>query len=105
MSKPENPSRRIVLQRVALGLSVGTLSLAEAPAVRGADPPLLREQDPDAREVHYVEDASRAPGAQSGANCSNCSIYTAAGDTQGSCTLFKGKLVKAAGWCNAWSGL
>jgi hypothetical protein len=105
MSEPDNLSRRAVLQRAALVLSVGTLGLSATPAARSADEPLLSEQDPAARKVHYVEDAKRAREAQSGANCSNCSIYTAAGDTQGRCTLFKGKLVKAAGWCNAWSGL
>jgi hypothetical protein len=97
MRQPENPSRRILLQRVALGLSVTSLASA-------ADA-LLPEQDPEAKKVHYVEDAGRAKEAQPGSNCSNCSIYTAMGDTQGGCTLFKGKLVKAAGWCNAWSGL
>ena len=105
MSEPDNPSRRAVLQRVALGLSVGTLGLTETLTATSADEALLSEQDPAARKVHYVEDARRAQEAQSGANCSNCSIYTAVGDTQGRCTLFKGKLVKAAGWCNAWSGL
>jgi hypothetical protein len=97
MKPPENPARRVLLQRVALGLSVTALASA-------ADP-LLSEQDPEAKKVHYVEDAGRAKEAQAGSNCSNCSIYSAMGDTQGSCTLFKGKRVKAAGWCNAWSGL
>jgi hypothetical protein len=93
-----------MLQRVALGLSVVSVSALRSTPARAADP-LLSEQDPAAKKVHYVEDASHAKEAQSGANCSNCSIYSAMGDTQGSCTLFKGKLVKAAGWCNAWSGL
>lgn len=96
-------SRRAMLQRVAAGLCVIPAS-AISTTVRAADP-LLSEKDPEARKVQYVEDATRAKGAQSGSNCSNCSIYSAMGDTQGSCTLFKGKLVKAAGWCNAWSGL
>jgi uncharacterized Ntn-hydrolase superfamily protein len=94
MSEPRNPSRRAILQRVAAGLSVAY-----------AADPLLNEQDSEAKQVHYVEDASRAREAQSGSNCSNCSIYTAMGDTSGSCGIFKGKLVKAAGWCNQWSGL
>ena len=40
------------------------------------------EQDPAARAVHYVEDASRAEGAASGADCSNCSIYSASPATR-----------------------
>jgi hypothetical protein len=103
MSRPFIPSRRAILQQVALGLSVLSLAALKSRA-RAADR-LLSEQDPEAIKVQYVEDASRAKEAQSGANCSNCSVYTPMGDTQGSCGLFKNRLVKAAGWCNAWSGL
>ena len=88
------------------GLSLAPLALTAAPATAAADLPLISEQDPAAKAVHYVEDASRAEGAASGADCSNCSIYGAlAGTSKGTCTLFPGKLVKAAGWCNKWSGL
>jgi hypothetical protein len=104
MSEPENRSRRTVLQQVAVGLSLASLAVPRSKA-SAADPPFLSEQDQEARKVHYVEDASRAKEAQSGASCSNCSIYSAVNDAKGSCTLFKAKLVKAAGWCNAWSGL
>jgi hypothetical protein len=106
MNEPSNPGRRALLQRAALGLSLAPLALAAAPAAAASSLPLLSEQDPAAKAVHYVEDASRAKGASSGAECSNCSIYSAAaGATQGTCTLFPGKLVKAAGWCGSWSGL
>jgi hypothetical protein len=99
-----NGSRRAMLRQIAVGLSVVSVGVLQSRA-RAADP-LLREQDPDAKKVQYTEDASRVKEAQSsGQNCSNCSVYTAMGDTQGSCGLFKGKQVKAAGWCNAWSGL
>jgi hypothetical protein len=103
MNRPSILSRRAILRQVAVGLSV--VSLASLKSMARAGDPLLREQDPEAIKVQYVEDAGRAKEAQSGANCSNCSIYTAMGDIQGSCGLFKGRLVKAAGWCNAWSGL
>jgi hypothetical protein len=105
MNEPSNPARRVLLQQAAMGLSLSSLALAQSAPARGAAPVLISEQDPDARAVHYVDDASRAKGAQSGADCSNCSLYSAAGETQGGCTLFPGKLVKAAGWCSSWSGL
>jgi hypothetical protein len=105
MKPTENLSRRAMLQRVALGLSLAPAALTRSTTARAASLPLLGEQEPAAKAVHYVEDASRAKDASSGASCSNCSIYSAAGDTQGSCTLFKDKLVKAAGWCSSWSGL
>jgi High potential iron-sulfur protein len=105
MNELRNPARRALLKQTALGLSLAPLALAESPAALGAALPLISEQDPAAKAVHYVEDASRAKGAQAGADCSNCSIYSAVGATQGTCTLFPGKLVKAPGWCSSWSSL
>ena len=102
-----NPGRRALLRRAALGLSLAPLVLGETPSAAVAELALISEQDPAAKAVQYVEDASRSKAAAaSGANCSNCSLYSAAsGAAQGSCTLFPGKLVKAAGWCSSWSGL
>jgi hypothetical protein len=109
MTELRNPGRRTLLKQAALGLSLARLALPETPAAAAtaaADLPLLGEQDPAAKAVHYVEDASRAQGAASGAECSNCSIYSGpAGASKGTCTLFPGNSVKAAGWCNKWSGL
>lgn len=105
MNELNNPARRALLKQTALGLSMAPVALAGIPAALGANASLISEQDPAAQAVHYVEDASRAKDAVAGANCANCSIYTAAGADQGTCTLFPGKLVKAAGWCSSWSSL
>jgi hypothetical protein len=105
MDDRHNAARRALLKRAALGLAIGPLALARSPAVPAAELPLLSEQDAAAKAVHYVDNASRAKGATSGADCSSCSIYGATGATQGTCTLFPGKLVKAAGWCSSWSSL
>ena len=67
---------------------------------------MLAENDPAAKAEQYVADATKAKGAPPGALCSNCSIYGGTqGADSGTCTLFPGKLVKAAGWCKSWSGL
>jgi hypothetical protein len=95
-------TRRDLLRRVAAGL---TLARQLVPASVAAEPASLKPGDPEARAVHYVEDAATVKEASSGANCSNCSIYSARNDSAGTCTLFKDKMVKAAGWCTAWSGL
>jgi hypothetical protein len=82
-----------------------SLAPLAAPAVP-AEPPLRREDDPAARAVHYVEDARHASGVTNDATCASCSLYSGAGGTErGSCTLFPGKLVRAAGWCSSWSSL
>jgi hypothetical protein len=103
MTQSMNAGRRRVLRELAAGLSLAGIAARSA---HGAELPLLSEQDPAAKAVAYVADASRANSATSGAMCSNCSVYGGAeGAAQGTCTLFPGKLVKAAGWCKSWSGL
>jgi hypothetical protein len=110
MTLPMNPARRSLLQRLALGLSLVPLAMPRSPAAApdpaGGAPALVSESDPAATKVHYVEDARRANGASAGATCESCSLYSGpSGADRGSCTLFPGKLVRAAGWCNAWSSL
>jgi hypothetical protein len=105
MQELDDPSRRALLCQTGTALALAPLLLLTRGA-RGADLPLVSEQDPAAKAVQYVEDASRAKGATSGATCASCSIYSGqSGASTGSCTLFAGRLVKAAGWCNAWSSL
>jgi hypothetical protein len=104
MRELSDPTRRALLQRFALGFSCAPLAWASR--AQSADPPLLSESDPAARAQDYVADASRAKQAEAGSNCANCSIYSAkSGATEGACSLFPGKWVKAAGWCRGWSGL
>lgn len=74
--------------------------------------PLVDESDPSAVALGYVHDATKADvsrfpkrtgDAGSRQFCHNCSLYQAAGETgEGPCSIFPGKSVKAAGWCNAW---
>jgi High potential iron-sulfur protein len=105
MEELDDPLRRALLGGTGAALVLAPALLLTRGA-RGADLPLISEQDPAAKAVHYVEDASRAKGATSGATCASCSIFSAQGGAAvGTCTLFPGKLVKAAGWCNAWSSL
>jgi len=108
-----------LLSRLGLGLSLASLAPL-APLARLAVPtagasdaaaaalPLVSEADPAAKQLHYVEDGQHAPGATAGATCESCSLYSSVGGgaaDRGACTLFPGKLVKAAGWCTSWSGL
>jgi hypothetical protein len=101
MTTPNGPSRRDVLRLLAIGVS---LQAVAANTVRAAEAPLLSEGDPKAKELNYVGDAHRAPTAKAGDTCANCSLYSGAtGTTQGGCSLFPDKQVKAAGWCTAWT--
>jgi High potential iron-sulfur protein len=98
--------RRALLRRLALGLTLVPLAGIQSRRAHAADLPPLSESDPAAKTLDYVEDVSKAKGAQSGSLCSNCSVYSGAdGAPAGPCTLFPGKSVKANGWCKSWSGL
>jgi len=112
MAEIVNPGRRAWLQRIAAGFSCASVVVArpaatfEFPAPDPAAALLLSIADPAAVAVHYAEDAAKAEGAKPGSSCANCSAYTGkTGAVAGPCTLFPNKVVKAAGWCNAWSNL
>ena len=72
----------------------------------------VTEDDPTAKALGYVHDATavdtakfpkRAGDAGAKQFCDNCSLFQAAeGEEWGKCSIFPGKLVKGAGWCNAW---
>jgi High potential iron-sulfur protein len=104
VSEPKSLSRRQLLQRLVLGVPAAATVLARSPQARAAELPLLSPAAPEAKAVHYVEDASKAKGATAGASCATCGLYQGAtGSVQGACQLFPGKDVKAKGWCSSWA--
>lgn len=95
--------RRRLLTGVALGMALlplaGTLTSANA-----ADAPLVTADDPTAKALKYVSDASKSKDAKPGSTCANCTLYQGTtGAAQGGCLLFPGKSVKASGWCSSWT--
>ena len=103
MDQPQSLSRRALLQRLALGMSLAPMAADLTRPARAAAP-LLAVGSPEAQAVKYVENASAAKGATPGSNCANCGLYQgASGSAQGPCQLFPGKEVKAAGWCSSWA--
>jgi anaerobic selenocysteine-containing dehydrogenase len=103
MTSEHNPSRRKFVQQWALGAALTPLALARVTVSRAADQPLLSPDDPAATKVKYTEDATKEKSAK-GNKCSTCGLYEGTyNSTQGPCQIFPDKLVKAAGWCSAWS--
>jgi hypothetical protein len=96
-------SRRRLLKNITFGMAL--LPLAVAPlTVVAADAPLVAADDPTAKALKYVSDASKATGAKPGSKCANCALYQgAAGSAQGGCLLFPGKSVTSIGWCSSWA--
>ncbi len=82
----------------------------EAPtaAPAGGAPARLSEDDPQAKSLSYVHDATTLEGSQtrykSGQACVNCALYKAEeGAEWGGCSIFPGKEVKATGWCSVYA--
>jgi len=97
-------SRRRLLKRVSLGVALAPIAGTALRSAWAADLPLLTEDDPTAKALKYVPDASKASGAKPGSKCENCKLFQgAAGAAQGPCLLFPGKAVKATGWCSSWT--
>ena len=97
--------RRRLLKLAALGLVAAPFasSVFSAPA-RAADPPMVDEEDPTAKALGYLCNATKNPARKDAtAFCENCMFYTAKpGGKAGACALFPGKLVCAKGWCSSW---
>jgi len=104
MKPVTDESRRRLLKSVTLGVALVSVAGLPLRAASAADLPLVTADDPTAKALRYVSDASKASGAKPGSKCANCSNYQgAAGSAQGGCLLFPGKAVKATGWCSSWT--
>ncbi|GAB4182731.1 MAG: hypothetical protein Tsb002_04400 [Wenzhouxiangellaceae bacterium] len=86
-------------------------ALAPLLTAQAADLPLISEDDPTAKALGYHHDANAVDVKQYPRSasvdgvkplCSNCALYQG-DDSQGPCSIFPGKAVKAGGWCNAWA--
>ena len=81
----------------------------DAAPAKSAEMPKLSADDPQAKSLTYVEDATtinsaRQPRFQAGQACSNCALFQKKDDPDwGGCSIFPGKLVKAAGWCSVYA--
>ena len=104
MSQVIDESRRRLLKSVTLAVvSIPVAGTAWRVAI-AAELPLVTADDPTAKALKYVNDASQAPDAKAGSKCATCQLYQgAANSAQGGCLLFPGKAVKAAGWCSSWT--
>ena len=94
--------RRILLTGAIAGTALALGRAAHAQAAK------LSPEDPQAKALGYVEDASTVDAAQwprkaEGQICDNCALYQAGDAEWGGCGIFPGKQVAAAGWCNAWA--
>jgi hypothetical protein len=99
----ENPtSRRRFLSHVLLAAAAAPLAGGFAARALGAPLPKLPLSNPQAKSLHYTEDAGKVadPAHKAGSACANCQFFTAGTNA---CALFAGFQVAPKGWCSAWA--
>jgi hypothetical protein len=98
--------RAMVKGSLLAGALVPTIGLignaAEAAALTPLDP-----NDPTAKALGFVADASKAtanPTYKAGSKCSTCAQFTGKpSDATGPCNIFAGHTVPSGGWCSVWA--
>jgi hypothetical protein len=99
-------SRRRLLQSAIAGFAAVPAAALIAKSAAAAEP--LSENDPAAKSLGYVTDASKVNAKANqnykpGQRCANCLQYGGKPNAaEGPCTIFPNKTVKAAGWCKVW---
>jgi len=104
-----NFDRRSFLRQLAAVLPAGAVFLADSAWAQ--DLPKLTEDDPTAKALLYVHDASavdtanpQAANYKAGQTCANCiQIQGEEGAAWRPCGIFPGKLVANGGWCSVWA--
>jgi len=92
----------------ATGVGGAAVLASRVVDVAAADMPAVDMGSPQAMALGYVEDATKTDTAkfaryEAGQTCLNCQLYQGAADSaSGTCPLFAGQSVAAAGWCNSW---
>lgn len=109
-------SRRTLIKSALVGLAAVPAAAIASPqaakpaaaAPAAAAGGLLDPASQQAKALGYVHDAKTVdakanPMYKPGQYCHNCIQYTGkAGEKQGPCNLFPGKVVNADGWCKVW---
>jgi hypothetical protein len=109
--KSENRINRRNFLKLSIKASGGALALTAIPmSLRAQDE--VSEDEPLAQAMGYFADATTVDTAkfpkragEAGAKqfCYNCALYAGeASDELAPCSIFQNRLVRGAGWCNAW---
>jgi hypothetical protein len=103
-------NRRVFLHNAAIAFPIGYVAI-EGVAQAQDDLPHVTSDDPTAKALYYVEDATKVDKSNpmavrytEGQHCANCvQSQGDAGADWRPCNLFPGKLVSSKGWCSAWT--
>jgi hypothetical protein len=101
MTTPVQSRRRFLVYAALAAVAVPVVMRTSGKA-RAAALVKLPLDNPQAKALGYVEDASTTKNAvyKPGSTCASCQFFTTA---TGACTLFAGYSVSPKGWCSAWA--
>lgn len=108
MSKLQAPNTVNRTRRALLGAAASGAVLIPLAGLFAARPALaaekLSEDDPQAKALEYVNDASTSknPKRKEDQFCKNCNLVQSDSGEWRPCAIFRDKLVNENGWCTAW---
>lgn len=102
-SEPDKNRRKVLKLALSGVAAVPLASLLQRRAYAGDLPP-VSEDDPAAKGLGYVHDASKAtdPKRKDNQFCKNCNLVRSDAGEWRQCAIFPGKGVNENGWCTAW---
>jgi hypothetical protein len=101
--------RDVVKGGLIAGALIPALGLVTHRADAAAALPALDPNDPTAKSLGFVTDASKVDAAANptykpGQRCATCAQYQGkATDATAGCNIFAGHSVPAGGWCKVWA--
>jgi len=106
MSHSQLDKGRRTILKLALS-SAAVVPLSSLIFQRGAqagDLPPVSEDDPAAKGLGYVHDATKStnPKRKPDQSCKNCNLIRSESGEWRQCAIFPGKGVNENGWCTAW---
>lgn len=103
-SQPDKNRRKALKVALSSVAVIPLSSLLLQSRARAADMPPVSEDDPAAKGLGYVHDASKSTDPKRKANqfCKNCNLVRSDSDAWRQCAIFPGKGVNENGWCTAW---
>lgn len=114
MKMDREVSRRNFLKGALLAVPGFMAVMSAGQSFAGAALKWVADNDPTAKALKYVADASKAKGRvdkmgvkAAEQKCSNCMFYAKQGEIggkeAGKCTMIATGSVAAAGWCASWT--
>ena len=96
--------RRVLKLAVSSVAAVPLSSLLLHGQAKAGDLPPVSEDDPAAKGLGYVHDASQSPDPKRKPDqfCKNCNLIRSDAGKWRACQIFPGKGVHENGWCTAW---